>query len=174
VIGKGIPFQFQFYTSKRIPTGIYFRILSNSHWRLKLKFHQENRMKIYCEFRIYSIFIHKIELPVRYILEFPRILVLFSWWKFYLMDFTLNRALSKKNCSRFPILLLRLNHLSKRTLWTYLVLGGVHPAGHRRHPKFCYFLNFVGCTLLWTVISRDLFDRFGREYARWKGQIVNF
>ncbi len=68
----------------------------------------------------------------------------------------------KKSCSRFPILLLHSNHLSGRTLWTCLVLGGVHPAGRSSHLKNGNFSKNAGDTQLWTIISRDLLGRFGR------------
>jgi hypothetical protein len=80
----------------------------------------------------------------------------------------------KKSCSRFPILLLHSNHLSGRTLWTCLVLGGVHPAGRSSHLKSGNFSKNAGDTQLWTIISRDLLGRFGRKYACWKGHIVYF
>jgi hypothetical protein len=75
----------------------------------------------------------------------------------------------KKSCSRFPILLLRSNHLYGRTLWICLVLGGVHPAGRSSHLKNGNFSKNAGDTQLWTIISRDLLGRFGRKYACWKG-----
>ncbi len=80
----------------------------------------------------------------------------------------------KKSCSRFPILLLRSNHLSGRTLWTCLVLGGVHPTGRSSHLKNGNFSKNARDTQLWTIISRDLLSRFGRQYAYWKAQIVYF
>ncbi len=80
----------------------------------------------------------------------------------------------KKSCSRFPILLLHSNHLSGRTLWICLVLGGVHPAGRSSRLKNSNFSKNAGDTQLWTIITRDRLDRFGRQYACWKGQIVYF
>jgi hypothetical protein len=88
------------------------------------------------------------------------------------MDSTLNSVL-KKNCSRFPVLLLHSNHLSCRTFRTYLVLGGIHPAGRTSHLKFCYFSKNSGDVPLFKIISRDPLGWFGREYACWKGQIVS-
>ncbi len=59
-----------------------------------------------------------------------------------------------------------------QTFSAYLVLEGVHPAGRSEQLNFCYFSKFAGDVPLWKIISRDLVDRFGREYACWKGHIV--
>ncbi len=80
----------------------------------------------------------------------------------------------KNSCSRSPILLLRLDHLPRRTFKTHLVLGGVHPAGHSSHLKFCDFSKNARDMPLWKIISRDLLGRFERDYACWKGHIAYF
>jgi hypothetical protein len=69
----------------------------------------------------------------------------------------------KKICLRFPISLWRWNLLCGRWLKTFLVWGGVHPAGHSERSKYQYFLKNAGDVPLWTIISWDLVDRSGRE-----------
>ncbi len=70
----------------------------------------------------------------------------------------------KKSSAGFPISLLRLILLSMQTLWTYLVLGGVHP-GTASSNFFCNFSKYTGDVPLWKIISRDPLGRFGWKYA---------
>jgi hypothetical protein len=84
------------------------------------------------------------------------------------MDSTLDRILGKKN---FGIADFLIAFGSIQTLWTYLVLGGVHPAGLGNHLKFCNFSKKAGDVQLWKIISCDLLGQFNKHTLAQIGQV---
>jgi hypothetical protein len=81
-------------------------------------------------------------LQIRPIEQFELATPVFIWEIFD--GFHVKSCTFKKSSSRFPISLLRLDHLSGRTLWTCLVLGGVYPAERSSHLKNGNFSKNTG------------------------------
>jgi hypothetical protein len=121
-----------FFSRTMLNIWVYFFVF-NKRWNF-------NMMFCACGFKSYCWGVSNIYCSI-FLMKFSRV-------KLKKDGFHAKSRIFKKNCSRFPILLLHSDHLSWRTFRAYLVLGGVHPAG-RSHSKFCDFSKNVGDVPLW-------------------------
>jgi hypothetical protein len=89
------------------------------------------------------------------------------------MNFTPNRTLGKK-LFVVPDCYFRITCLSGRRLWTCLVLGGFHPAGHSKQSNFCYFSKFCWrCATLEDHISGSTWPIWARVcLLEWSNSLV--